>query len=103
LTLRETPDRRDRVYPDAGVGARSDTGLMPNIRKPRVRGIHAPQPVMAVTLGLGLAYLATLATFALAFERPSARGWGGFAIVAVVVLAVTVGIGQFLARSRWTR
>lgn len=61
--------------------------------------MHAPHPILAVTVGLGLAYLAMLATFALAFERPSAIGWTGFAIVTAVVLVVMIGLGQFLTRS----
>jgi hypothetical protein len=74
-----------------------------SIRRSRRSVAHAPQPISLVVVGLGLAYLALLAAFALAFEQPTARGWAGFGIVAAVVLAVTVGIGQFLARSRWTR
>ncbi len=73
---------------------------MQKVRKPRARGVHAPQPIVAGTLGAGLAYLATLATFALVFERPSAIGWLGFGIVAAVVVAVTTGVGQLLKRSR---
>jgi hypothetical protein len=73
---------------------------MPDERRPRTRALHAPHSIVAGTVGLGLAYLATLAVFALAFERPSPIGWVGFAIVAAVVLAVTLGAGEFIARSR---
>jgi hypothetical protein len=72
---------------------------MAEVKRHKSRVVHAPQPVVAATVGLGLVYLATLAAFALAFVRPPAIGWAGFAIVAAVVLAVTVAFGQFLARS----
>jgi hypothetical protein len=73
---------------------------MPDIKRPKARSLHALQPIVVAALGLGLAYLATLAVFALAFERPSAIGWLGYGIVAAVVLTVTMAVGQFLTRSR---
>jgi hypothetical protein len=72
---------------------------MAEIKRPRTRAVHAPRAILAASVGLGLVYLLALAIFALAFVRPPAIGWAGFAIVAAVVLAATMGIGQFLTRS----
>jgi hypothetical protein len=61
---------------------------------------HGLHGITAVTVGLGVAYLAVLAVAALASHpRPPALGWLGFAIVAGVVLTVTWAVGDFLARS----
>jgi hypothetical protein len=54
------------------------------------------EPMYVVAIGLGLAYLAILGAFALAFTPPPAIGLAGFAIVAVIVLAVVTVIAQFL-------
>ena len=72
---------------------------MPDVETRRTRAAHRLPPALAI-LGAGLAYLLTLAAFALAFERPAPIGWVGFAIVATVVVAVTVTVGRFLSRSR---
>lgn len=71
---------------------------MQTTRRPTTRVLHAPERIYVVTVGLGLAYLAMLAGFALAFDRPSALGWGGFGVVVAAVLAITIGIGPFLMR-----
>ena len=63
------------------------------------RHARRPQPLLLALLGLGLVYLALLAGFTLAFADPSLLGWGGFGVVAVVVLAVAVVGADALARS----
>lgn len=98
------PESCDGANPDAGADRGDDTTPMQDTERPKTRAARAPQPLFAASIGVGIAFLALLAAFALAFERPSAIGWGGFAIVGAVVLAITIGIGQFLARSsRWMR
>lgn len=90
---------RDRANPDAGTGGGRDACRMEPIRRLETRIVHPRQPIVAVTVGFGLAYLALLAGFALAFERPPALGWAGFGVVGAIVLVTAIVVGRFLTGS----
>jgi hypothetical protein len=86
------------VAPDAVRRPSLDTDAV-TIRSPLGRPLR-PHGIAAVVLGLGLAYLLVQAVFVLAFSPPPAIGWLGFGIVALVVVTVSVAVGQVLERSQ---
>ena len=72
---------------------------MPDTKK-QPRALHRHDAVYAAVFGLALGYLTLLGAFAVAFAHPPTIGWVGFAVVVVVVLAVTTAFGQFLTDNR---